>query len=112
LVVIAVQVIHALRDDDTLGVLPWAPADSIARIDSGLIAYGAGTQIGAPCLASRSHRCSQPLADSIRSRETTQICAVSGTRARDEETYIRKTLGERGMIRDERDEHDRDANKQ
>ena len=54
LVVVAVQIVEAGRDDRALEVLPRAVADAVARVDRGLAVGGLGAEIGAPGLAARA----------------------------------------------------------
>ena len=44
-----------------------------------------------------AHRCGKPLTNGICAGEAAQICAVSGARARDEETHVGSILRERRM---------------
>src|SRR5690349_7641689 len=62
LVVVAVQVVHAGRDDGTLEILPRALADTIARIDGRLAVGLLAAQIGAPCFGSGAVTLRQRLA--------------------------------------------------
>src|SRR5262245_38750755 len=87
LVVVAVQVVHALCNDNALGVLPWPFANAVACIDGWLIRRCARTQVGAPSFAAGPDRRRKSLADRVSSGEPAQICAVPRTGACDEETH-------------------------
>src|SRR6266850_173520 len=83
-VVLAVQLGHVLRDHGSLGVLPGAAADAVARVD------GAGAlraEIRVPGLAARARRLRKQLALLVRACETTEVCALSGAGAGDEEGH-------------------------
>src|SRR4029077_3960050 len=77
LVVRAVQVSHAARNQLALEVVPGPVADSRLRVDR------AGTQIGVPGFAGRARGLRQRLAEGIAAGEATEVSAFR-VRARDE----------------------------
>src|SRR5256712_1236968 len=83
-IVLAVQPRHILRDDDALGVLPGTAPDAVARVD------GAGplrAQIRAPGLAARAYSLREHLTDLVCTGDTTEVGAISGAGAGDEEGH-------------------------
>jgi hypothetical protein len=77
-VVIAVQIVSALRNNFTLEVLPGAGADPIARIDGGFAVGGLGTQIGSPGFAASTCPLRQLLAVPVSTFDTAKIGALAG----------------------------------
>ena len=102
-VVGAVQLRDALRHHNALHVLPRTAADAVAGVD-GLRALGA--QVGAPLAAARPDRGGQGLAQLVRARQATEVGALSGSGAGDEEGH-RGRLGVRAAAQAERHGSDR-----
>ena len=90
LVVVAVQIVDAVRDDFTLEILPRTVADAVARIDRRLAVGGLGAQIGAPGLSARAVALRQLLAMLIGALEAAEIGALAGPGADDEECHVRR----------------------
>src|SRR6266568_2690063 len=90
LVVGAVKIVDAGRDDRALGILPGAVPDAIARVDGA--AGRIGAQIGAPGLAARAHRRCQLLAVPIRAFEPAEVGALAGSGAGDEKGRVGRLL--------------------
>src|SRR5262245_56363246 len=82
----AMQVRDVFRDDDSFRVLPRARADTIARVD-GLRALRA--EIGVPSVVPRPDCRGERLAELVGTREATEIRALSGAGAGDEEGHAR-----------------------
>jgi hypothetical protein len=82
-----VQGFHVLRDHDALGVLPWAAADAVARIDRRAHAVGARAQIGAPGMVARACLGGQGLADLVGAGQAAQVGALAAAGAGHEEGH-------------------------
>src|SRR5262249_36641875 len=87
LVVGAVEVVHVLRDDGALGVLPRAAPDPIARVDARRAARTLRAEVRAPRVSGGPHRLRERLADLVRTLEAAQVRTLPGTRAGDEEGH-------------------------
>src|SRR5262245_55496575 len=104
-VVLAVKLGHVLRDDDTLGVLPGARPDAVFRVDR---AASLSAQVRMPGLAARTRRLRERLAELVGTGEATEVGALSGAGAGDEEAHIALPAG--GPA--EPEQGDRDKNRQ
>src|SRR6478735_6283587 len=85
-VVRAMQLGHAVGDDDALGVAPRAGADAVARVDGGLAAgCRLRAEVGAPGLVARAGRGRERAAQAVGTGEPAEVGAATRARARDEE---------------------------
>src|SRR6478752_6656773 len=89
LVVVAVQIIDARRNDRALEILPRAVADAVARVDRRLAGGLLSAEIGAPGLAPRAVARRQGLAMRVGAFEAADVGALAGSGARDEERHVR-----------------------
>src|ERR1043166_3334233 len=89
LIVVAMQILDAGRDHGALEVLPGALADAIASIDHAALGSLVRAQISAPGLAAGARCRGKPLAVLIRALKATEVAALAGPGAGDEERHIR-----------------------
>ena len=78
-VVVAVKVIHALRNDIGFEVLPRAMSNAIAGVNGLCACCSLGAEIRTPSLATRTHRLRQCLAMAVRAlnaAENLRLCPV------------------------------------
>src|SRR5262245_53643822 len=87
LVVVAVQVIDARRNDDALRIHPRTLADAITRVDGLVRSFCLLTEIRVPGLATDTRSFCQPLAVAIGTGESAELRAVTVAGAGDEETH-------------------------
>ena len=76
------QLLDAVGDDHALGVLPWAAADAVARIDA---AGARGAQVSVPGAAAGTGRCGERLALPVGARQAAEVRTLAGAAAGDEE---------------------------
>ena len=88
LVVVAVKIVDALRDDLAFEILPGAVTDTVACVDRLCVAGRLGAEIGTPCLAARTGSFRQCLALAIRTFQATKIGALAEPGAGDEEGHV------------------------
>src|SRR4051794_7790365 len=87
-VVLAVQLGDVLGNDHALGVLPWALADAVARIDGHRATSRLRREIGVPGLSAGACRLRQRLAIFVGAVEPAEIRAFAGSGAGDEERHV------------------------
>src|SRR5207253_8976920 len=78
LIVVAMQIVDAFRDDFALEILPRAASDAIARVDGDRAIHGLRAEIGPPGLAACARRLCQSLALPVRAIQSTQIGTLAG----------------------------------
>src|SRR5207237_1920124 len=79
-----------------LGVLPRAASDAITRVDGGLTAGGAGTEVSVPSAVADPDLLRQRLALSIGARQAAQVRSLSGADAGDEKRHVCRLLLQAG----------------
>ena len=82
-----VKLRHIFRDDDAFGVLPWAVADAVARID-GLRPLRA--EVGVPRPATCPCRGRERLAMLVGALEAAEVGALARSNTGDEEAHVRR----------------------
>ncbi len=87
LIVIAVQVVDARSDLDTVEVVPGSGTDPVPCVDIGAAAFGRGAKVSAPGLVAGADIGSQGRAVRVGSLEATEITAVTGTDAGEKEAH-------------------------
>src|SRR4029077_14735778 len=88
-VAIRMQVGDAIRDLDSLGIIPGTLADAVPRIQGRFSICGTDAQIGAPVAATCSDSRGQLLAVRVGPCQSAKICAVSRSLAGNEKTNRR-----------------------
>ena len=71
------KILDTFGHDHALGILPWALANAVARIDAFSAARLGRTQIGAPIGERRTRRLRERLAMGVCSSEPAEISAVA-----------------------------------
>src|ERR671935_2840774 len=80
---LGVEIVHALRHDRALGVLPWALADTIARVDTGGAARLGRAEIGAPVGVGGAGGSGQRLAVRVGAGKSAEVGAIALAHAGD-----------------------------
>src|SRR4029079_7562276 len=88
LVVVAMEIVGAFRDDFPLEILPGAAPDAIAGVDRRRAAHGLRAEIGPPGLAARARRLGEGLAALVGAFQPAEIGALTGAGAGDKEGHI------------------------
>ena len=86
---IRMQIVDVDRDAHTVGVVPWAAADPIARVDRAFAVQVRDAQIGAPRLVAAARVLRERLAVRIRAFDAAKVAALAQTNARHEERHLR-----------------------